>query len=444
MWRKVILWVVGSVIVLAVVGYGAFKLSPWPSVLAIRYVFAQGGKQASATAEPLVPEGISASQGLSYASGDEDANYDVFAPQDADGPLPAVVWVHGGGFVAGSRSDLTNYLKILAGRGFVAVAVDYSRAPGAQFPVPVRQTNAALAHVRSNAKALGIDPNRIFLAGDSAGAQIVAQTALVISDPAFSRRVGIKPAMPRDALRGMVLFCGPYDAGLLNFDNETSWFMQTVAWSYLGTKDPDDPRMANLSVAPYVTANYPPAFISVGNADPLAQHSYVLARALKAKGVEADTLFFPANHQPPLGHEYQMNLSTEAGRLAFERFVAFLSAHLDVRAVRSAPLPTAQPKPFEASFAFAARNATPHSRVKKSSLSVVRHKATQKFSSHCRKWFAFSQSACRRVSLLGGYWSANRREATVRPRMHNSAIGAENSHWATSCSVIATPCVQLK
>jgi acetyl esterase len=94
-----------------------------------------------------------------------------------------------------------------------------------------------------------------------------------------------------------------------------------------GGADPRDARVAQMSVTPHVTAAYPPVFISVGNADPLAPQSVALAGALRARRVEVDALFFPHDYDPPLGHEYQLLLSTDAGRLAFDRAVEFLMAH---------------------------------------------------------------------------------------------------------------------
>jgi acetyl esterase/lipase len=327
MLRKLLLVAAGAIALIAAGVYAAFQLSPWPSVLLIRHSFDNGAKEAIASVAPHVPKGVFAQHDLSYAPADRDALLDVFAPANVSAPLPAVVWVHGGGFVAGSRLDLSDYLQVLASRGFVTVAIDYSVAPGSQFPTPVRQTNAALAHIIANAKRFNIDPRRIFLAGDSAGAQIVAQTALVISDPNYAQRVGMQPGMTRQALRGVVLFCGPYDPTTLNFDGPFGDFMRTAIWSYIGTRDPRDPRVKQMSVTPHVTAAYPPVFISVGNADGLAPQSVALAEALRAQGVEVDTLFFPDNHDPPLGHEYQLLLSTDAGRLAFDRYLAFLTAH---------------------------------------------------------------------------------------------------------------------
>ncbi|CAH2405306.1 hypothetical protein MES5069_460069 [Mesorhizobium escarrei] len=155
----------------------------------------------------------------------------------------------------------------------------------------------------------------------------MAQTALLISDVAYARRIGIQPALPRKSLRGVLLNCGPYDPTQPNWDSPYGDFMRTVIWSYVGTRDPADPRVAQMSVTPHVTAAYPPAFITVGNADPLALQSTALAEALRAKGVEVDALFFPADYQPPLGHEYQLLIGTREGRQAFDRSVAFLRAH---------------------------------------------------------------------------------------------------------------------
>src|SRR5579883_996107 len=259
-------------------------------------------------------------------------------------PLPAVLWVHGGGFISGSRTDLSGYLQILASHGFVTIGIDYTTAPEARFPTPLRQTNQALAYILANAGRFNIDPLRIFLAGDSAGAQIAAQTALAIADPAYAQRLAIEPGVARLALRGLVLFCGPYDPAIMNFEGPFGNFMRTVIWSYVGTRDPRDPRVAELSVTPHVTSVYPPVFISVGNADPLAPQSIALADALRAKGVEVDALFFAKDHQPPLDHEYQLLLSTEAGRLALERSVAFLMAHASATKADSRPKVTEQSK----------------------------------------------------------------------------------------------------
>jgi len=312
-------------IVIAVGGYAAFSLSPWPSVWLIRHAFSADGSRLAAALEKHVPQGVDAI--LDQAYGEAGANrLDVFLPAGSARPLPAIVWVHGGAFVAGDKAEVANYLKIVAARGYVAVGVNYTRAPAAEYPTPVREANAALAYVLANAARFHVDPARIFLAGDSAGAQIAAQLAAVISAPDYARATGIAPALARNALRGVVLFCGVFDAEAVDPAGAFAGFLRTVTWAYFARKDmTGDPRLAEFSVRAHLTADYPPAFVSAGNGDPLGPQSVALVAAMRESGVAVDALFFPDERAPPLPHEYQFNLDDEAGREALERLSAFLA-----------------------------------------------------------------------------------------------------------------------
>jgi len=126
-----------------------------------------------------------------------------------------------------------------------------------------------------------------------------------------------------------VLFCGPYDSIGRKFAWPYMIFARTVVWSYIGTRDRQDPSVSQLSVTPHVDASFPPTFISVGNKDRLAPQSFELASALRSKGVTVETFFFAEDHDPPLGHEYQMFLSKAEAREALDRYVAFLIEHAE-------------------------------------------------------------------------------------------------------------------
>jgi acetyl esterase/lipase len=236
------------------------------------------------------------------------------------------VWIHGGGFLAGSKEQIANYAKILAAEGYTVAGVDYSVAPEKKFPTPLRQVNTALDYLQRNAARLHVDPNRFVLAGDSAGAQIAAQVANSVTSPAYARALDLPPTLRPAQIVGLLLYCGPYDVKRMA-TGSISWFARTVLWSYSGRRDfANDPRLPTLAVVDYLTPQFPPSFISVGNADPLAGQSYALAAALTRLGVQVDTLFFPDHHSPPLPHEYQFDLDSEAGRLALTRSRKFLAS----------------------------------------------------------------------------------------------------------------------
>ena len=325
MLRKLVGW---GALILGVLALVTIYVTPWPSVLVIRAIFDKGAETASTALADKVPADIKVEEGLSYDQADKDALFDIYRPAKSTSAGPTIVWVHGGGFVSGRRSDVANYLKILAGRGFTVINIDYTIAPEASYPTPIVQANKALAYLAANAGKLGIDANRFVLAGDSAGAQIAAQTATVSTNPAYAAKVGIRPGVKPNQLAGALLYCGVYDVTQMGQGGGIlGWFVTATSWAYSGERDWRDRKgFEHMSVAPNVTSAFPPAFISAGNADPLAPQSKAMASALKGQGVAVVEIFYPADYQPPLGHEYQFDLNLEAGRTVLDRSVEWLDS----------------------------------------------------------------------------------------------------------------------
>lgn len=319
-------WLAGAFALIGLLAL-AFLLSPWPSVLVVRTIFDQGAAAASARLAPHVPATVT-TQTVGYDPRDPRALLDIHRPSRVRADAPVILWIHGGGFVSGRRGDISNYARLLAGRGFIVLNVDYTIAPEARYPTPVRQVNQALAFVAGHGAALGIGSRRVVLAGDSAGAQIAAQTAAVITNSGYARLVGVEPGLPADRLAGTLLYCGIYDVAALGSGGGViGWFVQSAGWAYSGRRDWRNDRLfQTLSVAPHVTSQFPPTFISAGNADPLEPQSVAMARALRSAGVDVEELFFPADYRPPLGHEYQFDIDSAAGQLALKRSVDWLAS----------------------------------------------------------------------------------------------------------------------
>lgn len=325
MVRKIVGWVALALGLMAVL---TIFVTPWPSVMVIRSVFDAGAATASEKLARHVPAGVTAQTGLSYDDRDPDARFDIYRPANVDPATPTIVWIHGGGFVSGRRQDITNYLKILSARGFVVVNLDYTIAPEATYPTPVRQVNRALAYLSANADRLRINADRLVLAGDSAGAQIAAQTATVITNPAYAQSVGIAGGVQPGQLAGTLLHCGVYNVGGMGRGGGViGWFVQSAGWAYSGNRQwRDAGSLSSMSLKPHLTAAFPATFISAGNADPLAPQSVAMAGALRNQGIAVTQVFYPADHGPQLGHEYQFDLDTADGRRVLDQSVDWLKS----------------------------------------------------------------------------------------------------------------------
>jgi len=324
--QRFILWPGGALLVLIGLVVLVMRFSPWPSVAIISYFFSKGDQASEAALKKHVPAGVVCRRDIAYGAESNEA-FDLYYLEGTNVVQPTIVWVHGGGFIAGSKGGIANYMKVLAGHGYTAIAVEYSRGYGTTYPKPVEQVNAALGFLIRNALDLKVDPTTIILAGDSAGAHIASQVALITTDPAYASAIGISPQVKANQLRALLLLSGTYDPSSVNFEGNYAWFRKTLLWAYLGVKNfHENERFPLMSVTGHVTSSFPPSFISSGNGDPLAPQAIALAQKLSGLGVNVETLFFPGDRAPALPHEYQFNLDEAPGREALKRMLGFLEA----------------------------------------------------------------------------------------------------------------------
>lgn len=333
--RKRFLWPVGAIVGIVIVALLAVNISPWPGALLIRTVFDNGSADVRAAMEAHAPDGIATITDEPYREGDGDALLDVYFPEGTTAALPTVVWTHGGAWISGSKEDAAPYFQLIAAEGFTVVSLGYSLAPGSTYPTAVHQINDALAYIQTNAERLHIDPDRIIMAGDSAGAQLTSQVAALVTNPDYASALGITPSLAPAQLRGLVLTCGIYDMdvflekGDMIHGGLLGWGAGVTVWAYTGSRDHDSQALDEMSTIDHVTASYPPSFITGGNGDPLTDaQSKPLAEKLDSLGVETTTLFYPEDHEPSLPHEYQFNLDNDDGQHALQEILAFIKAHV--------------------------------------------------------------------------------------------------------------------
>lgn len=320
------------VIAVAVVVGIVVTTSPWPSALLIRSVFEQGGTATAAAMQQHVPDvALDEQLDIQYSDGiaGADTTLDVFRPADATEPLPVVFWVHGGAWISGHKSDVDPYLRILAAEGYVTVGANYTVGPDAVYPTAVRQLTEALGYLDAHAEELGIDPQRIVIAGDSAGAQLASQLATMITNPFYADIVGIDPALDADQLVGVILNCGVYDLeAMAELNGISAWGFKIALWSYTGTQNwSDEAPGLTMSTIEFATEDFPATYITGGNADGLTWvESIPMYNRLTELGVDVTGRFYPADHEPALAHEYQFQLDLDEAQTALKDTLAFLRA----------------------------------------------------------------------------------------------------------------------
>ncbi|WP_200952871.1 MULTISPECIES: alpha/beta hydrolase [unclassified Nocardioides] len=204
----------------------------------------------------------------------------VHRPTDDTG-LPVIVYLHGGGFVAGSLEVVDEVAKDLAARtGAVVVAATYRRAPEHRFPAAHDDALAALRWVHHHIAELGGDPDQIGLAGDSAGGNLAAATGLAASTAAIPL-AGLALVYPLvDAVLGTPSR-QEFDRGYIIELDDLAWFGEQYVAS---PADISDNRLALNSVPLDDLAQLPPTLIVTNELDTLRDEAEHFAARLREAG----------------------------------------------------------------------------------------------------------------------------------------------------------------
>jgi acetyl esterase len=259
--------------------------------------------------------------------GQTDIPVRIYWPHATDEPLPVVVFYHGGGFALGDLDTHDPVARAHAvGAEAIVVSVDYRLAPEHPFPAGVDDCWAALQWVGEHAAELGGDPDRIAVAGDSAGGNLSAVVAHLARDNAGQGGPKLRfqllwyPTITADV--SLPSFTENADAPVLNrevIDAFLGWYLPDV--------DIIDPKSLPAALAPANAADFtglPPAFIGTAEHDPLRDDGVRYAELLRAAGVPVEL-----HNEPTLVHGYvSFSLIIPAAAAARDRGLAALKAAL--------------------------------------------------------------------------------------------------------------------
>ena len=214
-----------------------------------------------------------------------------YRPQDAaPGPLPTLIYYHGGGFVIGTIETHDSTCRRLANKSRCQViSIDYRLSPEHPFPASTDDGVAAFRHIRDSAASFGVDPSRIAIGGDSAGGAIAAVVCQAVRDagdsqgPAF--QMLIYPATDSSKQSASRL---AFAEGYFLTKDLMDWFWKAYV--------PAGTDLTDLRLSPLLAKDFnglPPAFVLTAGYDPLRDEGRAYADRLIAAGIKTTYVNYP-------------------------------------------------------------------------------------------------------------------------------------------------------
>ena len=244
---------------------------------------------------------------LEYASvGDVSLRLDLYTPAAAESPLPALLWLHGGAWAVGDKSDMAvERLLPLVAHGLAVASANYRLVSQATWPAQLHDVKAAVRWLRANADEHGLDRDRIAIGGASAGGHLASMTGLTAGDAGLEGDVGDHAGVS-SAVGAVVALFPPADFLLTGARNplESRILPPPPVTALLGIDRIEDHPDAARAASPRhrAHAGAPPHLLVHGDRDTMIPHeqSRILHEALSAAGASSILMLISgAGHEDP-------------------------------------------------------------------------------------------------------------------------------------------------
>ncbi|MBQ7718039.1 MAG: alpha/beta hydrolase [Clostridia bacterium] len=252
------------------------------------------------------PEGVTRVDNIRYGDDRERNILDVYRPKEFSGKLPVIVSIHGGGWVYGNKEIMQFYCMSLAEKGFAVINFSYRLAPKYKHPVPLEDANKIFYWVFENADKYGFDVNNIFALGDSVGANILGLYCCLCTDAEYSAKMGITPPA------GFAPKAVALNSGLYRLVRGEELLLDSLAEAYF----PDggtDKEYAQIALADFVTADFPPCFVMTALGDFLKCQAKPFYEHILSLGIKAEYHCY-GNAENELKHVFHIDIKLPEAR----------------------------------------------------------------------------------------------------------------------------------
>lgn len=215
-------------------------------------------------------------------AGEQELKLDIVAPAEGDGPFPAVMVIHGGGWRGGNKKDVRAVMNECAKRGYVAISPQYRFCPKEIFPAQLHDVKAAVRWVREHSKEQKIDAERLGAMGFSAGGHLALMLGVTGPDDGLEGD-GVSKDAPNTRVQAVVNFFGPADLAATDIPTISKPLLK----DFIGGTPAEKPELTKkASPITYVSKDDPPMLTFQGTKDPLVPHTQAtrLADVMTAAG----------------------------------------------------------------------------------------------------------------------------------------------------------------
>jgi acetyl esterase/lipase len=269
--------------------------------------------------QPMVPETLLELKDIEYKKvGEHALKLDLYRLKSLNQPAPVLIFIHGGGWRIGKRSDYLPYLIDFAERGYVTATVSYRLQKQAKFPAAVQDVQCAIKWIRAHARDYFIDPDKIAVIGGSAGGHLALMAGFAADDSLFAGECESDSVSSR--VQAVVNLYGPADL--------TTAYAQArpEATGFIGQPYSEAAEMyRKASPLFYITRDDPPTLIFHGTIDDLVPVSQ--SDSLKQK---LDETGVPGEYHRLKGWPHTMDLVVSVNRYCQYYMHAFFEKYIPI------------------------------------------------------------------------------------------------------------------
>ena len=281
----------------------------YEEIKAMRIAWAEGDAKRDAGVPE--PEGVRKIEDIVYtvsATKEEEPWHlaDIYYPEPWDAETyPVIVSIHGGGWFYGDQKLYSLYTKYLASKGFAVVNFNYRLAPEYKYPCGFLDCCRLMDFLAKNAEEYRLDLSRLYMVGDSAGAQLTSQYSIFATSPEYRALFEEVKSLTAPVPSKVALNCGIYEV----YGREDS----RVSDNYLPEQMSEKLQESILHILNYVNKDFPETFLMASVNDKLLPASAVLKKKLEELSVPYEYREYGQTN-PADGHVFHVNLRSAEGR----------------------------------------------------------------------------------------------------------------------------------